>query len=71
MPTPEVPAEPASTADDELLTPSEVRTLLKVSRQTVWRYGAQGLLNPLRIGGGRTIRYRRSEVRALVSAEAS
>ncbi|WP_020605222.1 helix-turn-helix domain-containing protein [Spirosoma spitsbergense] len=47
---------------DELLTPEETATLLKVSKVTVWQWSkpTPGILNPRRIGN--QVRYLRSEV---------
>jgi predicted DNA-binding transcriptional regulator AlpA len=54
---------PATDAD-ELLTPEETATLLKVSKVTVWQWSKPkpGILNPRRIGN--QVRYLRSEVMA-------
>ena len=49
---------------DELLTPKETASLLKVSVVTVWQWSkpVPGILNPRRIGN--QVRYLRSEVMA-------
>ena len=49
---------------DELLTPEETATLLKVSKVTIWQWSKPkpGILNPRRIGN--QVRYLRSEVMA-------
>ena len=49
---------------DELLTPEETATLLKVSKVTVWQWSKPepGILNARRIGN--QVRYLRSEVMA-------
>ena len=52
---------------DELLTPVEVREMLKVSRVTLWRWAEQGVLTPVRLSS-RTFRYRRSDVDRLLAA---
>ena len=52
---------------DELLTPAEVREMLKVSRVTLWRWADQGVLTPVRLST-RTFRYRRSDVNRLLEA---
>lgn len=50
---------------DDLLTPPEVMALLKVSRQTLFRWRQDGTLDAVRIG--RLVRYRREDVDALYS----
>ena len=47
---------------DQLLTPEETATLLKVSKVTVWDWGRKGILHPRRIGN--QVRYLKSEVMA-------
>lgn len=59
-----LPTPPAAPLDaDELLTPDETATLLKVSKVTVWDRGKKGILNPRRIGN--QVRYLKSEVLAV------
>lgn len=44
----------------EYLTQKEVKGILKVSRQTLWRWGRDGILVPAKIG--RMLRYCRADV---------
>lgn len=56
---------PAPESDaDELLTPEETATFLKVSKVTIWAWSkpVPGILHPRRIGN--QVRYLRSEVLA-------
>ncbi len=47
----------------QLYTPEEVRSWLKISRTTLWRYQKAGLLRPIRIGiGNRNPRFRGEEI---------
>ncbi|WP_298219299.1 helix-turn-helix domain-containing protein, partial [Halothiobacillus sp.] len=47
----------------QLYTPDEVRTWLKISRTTLWRYQKAGVLRPVRIGiGSRNPRFRGEEI---------
>jgi Helix-turn-helix domain len=51
---------------DELLTPAEVRKLLKISKTSLWRWDKQGLKS---MGRGRFKRYRRSDVEVFWQAQ--
>lgn len=62
-----VPAERVE--DDELLRPADVCRLFKISRSTLWRWGSEGLLTPVRISS-KTTRYRRSEIASLMTEAA-
>lgn len=53
----------------ELLTISEVESMLKVSKMTLYRWDKSGVLTKIDMGGVR--RYRRSEVEALASTRMS
>lgn len=50
---------------DALMRPSEVATLFKVHRRTVWHWETVGLITAIKTAGGHR-RYLESEVRALV-----
>jgi excisionase family DNA binding protein len=49
-----------------LLTPEEVAQLLRVTPRTVRRWGAEGTLERIRLGG-RLTRYRADDVQRLIS----
>lgn len=49
----------------DLLTSDEVMALLRVSRQTLWRWRTDGTLAALKIGT--VVRYRREDVDRLLS----
>ncbi|GAA1007988.1 hypothetical protein GCM10009551_088870 [Nocardiopsis tropica] len=53
----------------ERLTQSEVTSALRVSRTTLMRYEAAGLIHPYRVPGGHR-RYDRAEVEALAAERA-
>jgi excisionase family DNA binding protein len=55
---------------EELLTTAEVCEILKIGRTTLYRWGLDGALRPVRLPKG-TLRYRRSEVEALIGREQS
>ncbi len=57
----------AHSADEALLTPSEVATLFRVDPKTVTRWAKAGKLTSIRTLGGHR-RYRESEVRSLLEA---
>jgi excisionase family DNA binding protein len=48
----------------ELMTADEVAKVFKVSDQTVYRWGQQGVLDEIRVG--HRIRFRRSDVEQLL-----
>lgn len=54
---------------DRLLTPGEVAALFRVDPKTVTRWAAAGRIASIRTPGGHR-RFRESEVRALLAAEA-
>ena len=68
MSTPAAAALPL--AAEPLLTPAEVGALFRVDPKTVWRWGRQGKLKPIRTAGGHS-RFRESEVRALLAGDPS
>jgi len=53
----------------ELLTTDEVAARFRVTRQTVARWAGEGLLDPVRMK--RTVRYRLSDIEALLNPEAA
>ena len=53
---------------DILLSSEQVQHLLGLSRTTVWRLARYGTLSPVRIGAA--LRFRRSEILALMQAGA-
>jgi len=55
----------SSSAQEKLLTPSEVATLFRVDPKTVTRWAKTGKLTSIKTLGGHR-RYRESEVRALL-----
>jgi len=55
----------SSSAQEKLLTPSEVATLFRVDPKTVTRWAKAGKLTSIKTLGGHR-RYRESEVRALL-----
>lgn len=54
---------------DDLLTTEEVADLLRVSRQTLWRWRKDGTLPARKVGA--LVRYRRSDVDALLDGDAA
>lgn len=48
-----------------LLTAAETASLLGISRQTVWRWGAEGRLAAVRLGPN-TVRYRAASIELLL-----
>ena len=52
--------------EDELMTTHEVASLLKVDPQTVFRMRQAGRIPFLRLPGSRQVRYRRSEILAML-----
>ena len=57
----------SSSAQEKLLTPSEVATLFRVDPKTVTRWAKAGKLTSIKTLGGHR-RYRESEVRALLKS---
>jgi excisionase family DNA binding protein len=55
------------TDSPELLTAAEVAKTLRVSTMTVYRWGQNGTLPSITVGG--TIRFRRSDVDALLESD--
>ena len=55
-------------AEEELLTPSEVAKLFRVDPKTVTRWAKSGKLSSIRTLGGHR-RYRATEVRALLEGQ--
>jgi excisionase family DNA binding protein len=53
-----------------LLTAAETAALLRIDRRTVWRWGAAGRLDAVRLGPN-TVRYRRASVEALIEGHDS
>lgn len=51
-----------------LLTSTETAAVLRVNRRTVWRWGAAGLLDVVRLGPN-TVRYRRASIEALLAGD--
>lgn len=49
-----------STDQEEFLTTEEVCKLLKLTRETIWRYTKKGIITSYRIGN--LLRYKRSEI---------
>ena len=60
----------SSSAQEKLLTPSEVATLFRVDPKTVTRWAKAGKLTSIKTLGGHR-RYRESEVRALLKSTLS
>lgn len=60
---------PQPTSD--LLTAAEVASLLGINRSTVTRWEEAGRLRGVRIEGARWLRYRRSDIEALLAKDAS
>ncbi|MGV0793060.1 helix-turn-helix domain-containing protein [Mycolicibacterium sp. XJ1819] len=56
---------------DQVISPKEAAEILRVTSRTVQRYIKEGLLPASRLPGGRLWRIRRSDVEALLNAEAS
>ena len=55
-----------------LLSVNEVADLLAVSVRTVWRLLSTGRLpQPIRIGGGRIVRWRHSDLQAFIAEQAA
>lgn len=54
------------TAVQEVMTAGEVAKLFRVSPMTVYRWADSGTLSAIRVGG--TLRFRRSDVEALLRA---
>jgi excisionase family DNA binding protein len=54
---------------NDLLTSREVAELFRVSTETIYRWGRQGTLDPVTVGG--TIRFRRTDVEALLASGAA
>lgn len=59
----------ARTVTTEYLTRAEAALLLRVSLATLDRYRARGVLTTRRLPGGRTVRFRRADVLALLTEE--
>lgn len=60
----------AATYDTEqFLTASEIADLFRVSRGTVWRWGRDGVIRRIKVGG--TIRYHSEDVRRALNGEAA
>lgn len=59
----------AGIRERDLLTAAEIADLFRVSRGTVWRWGRDGVIRQLRIGG--TLRYRASDVRKILEGDES
>ena len=57
----------SSSAQEKLLTPSEVATLFRVDPKTVTRWAKAGKLTSIKTLGGHR-RYRESEVKALLKS---
>jgi len=55
----------AKDSDAILLTVEEAGELLKASRTALWRWEKKGILKPIKIG--RSVRYRKSDLEALVA----
>lgn len=55
---------------DEVLTPAELEHRYKISRGTQKALRSRKQVPFMRLGGGRIIRYRRSEIEAWMSARA-
>lgn len=51
---------------DELLTAAEVAAIFKVRSQTIYRWGKDGTLETVTVGG--TVRFRKSSVDRLLGA---
>lgn len=49
------------------MTPAEVADYFQVSRQTIWRWRREGRISAVKIG--RTVRFSRSEIEALLAPE--
>ena len=61
-----VPIRPEPARDlEDALTADDVAKLLQVSRRTVYEWSQSGVLPSMRIG--RTIRFRRAEIAALLA----
>jgi len=58
---------PSISAQEKLLTPSEVATLFRVDPKTVTRWAKAGKLTSIKTLGGHR-RYRESEVKALLKS---
>lgn len=56
-----------SAAGCTLMAAEDVAAALKVSSTTLWRWGKQGVLHPVKIGGG--VYYRQDEIRDIIDAE--
>lgn len=52
-----------------LLTKKETAEVLRVTQRTLDRYRLSGILTPIYLG--RTVRYRRDDVQALIDGQAS
>jgi predicted DNA-binding transcriptional regulator AlpA len=65
----QVPNELLADDGSILLTIRQVAKLLQVSERTVWNYSDAGLmLKPVKLGGGRAVRWPADELRAWVRA---
>lgn len=53
--------------EQEVMTAKEVKQVLRVDRTTIWRYGRNGLLNPIKIG--RRNYYKVKEIKVLFKIE--
>lgn len=60
---------PKTKQERQLLTPTEFRTKLDISRATEHNWKKQGIINPLRIGG--KIYYSHSEVERILKEKGS
>lgn len=59
----------AGVHEPQFLTAGEIADLFRVSRGTVWRWGREGVIRQLKIGG--TLRYHAADVRRLVAGDAA
>ncbi|MCD8297056.1 MAG: helix-turn-helix domain-containing protein [Prevotella sp.] len=49
---------------ERYLSLKETARMMNVSKTTIWRYGNEGILKPVKVGG--TIRYRLSDINKLM-----
>ncbi len=57
--------QPIEQQGDEFLTPVQVKSILRISTSTVWRWKRAGLITPVKVAG--LHRYRKSEIMALLN----
>lgn len=55
----------APPADDEYMTAQQVAQFFKISERSIREWTTQGALPAYRVGPGRSVRYRKSDVDAL------